>query len=338
MTGRARPGWPPAHPGDRAAIVVLSGGLGGARLALALTEAGLANRCTFITNVADDWTVGDLPVCPDTDAVLYALSGRFDEQRGWGIRGDTFPGPRPGEPSWLGIGDADRAHHEARQALLGAGATLAEATFGLARSAGVAAAVVPVTNGPVRTRVRHGGRWLAFQEWLVRDRCPTPDAVAWSGLGRASAAPGVVDAIVKAEVVILGSSSPVASLAPILGLAGVRRALAARRGPTVALSPVVEGRPLVTDRDRHRAVARAALMACQGLAHTPGDYARWIGPLASHVVLDPADANWAPLVSHCGAEVVFGPVIGNDPDERRMLVDVVLDVSGHPSMRRQARG
>lgn len=129
-----------------------------------------------------------------------------------------------------------------------------------------------------------------------------------------------------------------ALLAPVLGLAGVRRALAARRGPTVAPSPVVEGRPLVTGRDRHRAAARAALMACQGLAHTPGDYARWIVPLASHVVLDPADANWAPHVSRSGVAVVSGPVIGNDPYERSMMVDVVLDVSDHLSIRRPVRG
>lgn len=316
--------------GGRSPIVVLSGGLGGARMALALSEAVLADRCTFVTNVADDWSVGDLPVCPDTDAVLYALAGRFDDERGWGIRGDTFGGPRAGEPPWFGIGDADRAHHEARRRLLDGGATPSGATTALARAAGIAASVVPVTDDVVRTRVRHGGRWAAFQEWMVRDHCPAPDAISWAGLDRARPAPGVFDAIAGAELVIIGSSSPMASLAPILGVGGVRAALSARHGPTVALSPVVAGRPLVTDRDRHRAAARAALMACRGLAHTPGDYARWIAPLASHVVLDPSDAAWSPDVTDLGLEVLLAPVIGADPDEREALVDAVLAVAERP--------
>ncbi|MDY7106649.1 MAG: 2-phospho-L-lactate transferase CofD family protein [Actinomycetota bacterium] len=307
-----------------ASIVVLSGGLGGARMALALTEAGLADRSTFVTNVADDWTVGGLPVCPDTDAVLYALSGRFDEERGWGIRGDTFRGPRPGEPSWFGIGDLDRAHHEARRELLAAGASRAEATADLALRAGIGARVVPVTNDLVRTRVRHDRRWSGFQEWLVRDRCPAPDAVDWSGLGRAVAAPGVVEAIEDADLVVIGSSSPMASLAPILGVAGVRNALASRRGATVALSPVVLGRPLGSDRDRHRAAARAALMACRGLAHTPVDHARWIASVVSHVAVDASDVTWAPAIADLGVEVILAPVIGIDPDERRTLLASVL--------------
>jgi LPPG:FO 2-phospho-L-lactate transferase len=169
---------------------------------------------------------------------------------------------------------------------------------------------------------------VAFQEWMVRDHCPAPDAIGWAGLDRARPAPGVFDAIAGADLVIIGSSSPMASLAPILGVGGVRAALRTRQGPTVALSPVVAGRPLTTDRDRHRAAARAALMACRGLAHTPGDYARWIAPLASHVVLDPSDAAWLPDVIDTGAEVVLAPAIGMDPAERRGLLDALLDASG----------
>jgi LPPG:FO 2-phospho-L-lactate transferase len=309
-------------------IVVLSGGLGGARLALALTEAGLADRCTFVTNVADDWTVGDLPVCPDTDAVLYALSGRFDDERGWGIRGDVFPGPRAGEPDWFGIGDADRAQHRARRSLLSAGVTVSQATASLAAAAGITARVMPVSDDEIRTRVRHGGRWVAFQEWLVRDRCPPPEDVRWVGIDRSTPAPGVVDAIAGAALVLIGSSSPVASLEPILGVAGVRQALSGRAGPTVALSSVVEGRPLSTDRDRHRARARSLLMALRGLDHTPGAVARWVAPLATHVAIDPGDAGWADAVRATGAEPVLAPVAGIDTGERRVLLDRLLALAG----------
>ena len=309
-------------------IVVLSGGLGGARLALAMSEAGLVDRCTFVTNVADDWTVGDLPVCPDTDAVLYALSGRFDDERGWGIRGDVFPGARAGEPTWFGIGDADRAHHRVRRSLLSAGSTRSQATASLAAAAGITAKVTPVTDDEIHTRVRHSGRWVAFQEWLVRDRCPPPDDVCWDGLDRSSPAPGVVEAITGADLVLIASSSPVASLEPILGVSGVRQALTARAGPTVALSPVVQARPLTTERDRHRAHARALLMAWAGLDHTPGAVARWVAPLASHVAIDPRDSVWADAVRATGAEPVLAPVIGLDTGERRALVDAMLAVAG----------
>lgn len=311
----------------RPRIVVLSGGLGGARLALAVTEAGVADDTIFVTNVADDWTVGALPVCPDTDAVLYALAGRFDEERGWGVRGDVFPGPAPGEPAWFGIGDLDRAHHERRAALLASGATFSEATAALAAAVGVTAIVTPVTDAPVRTEVRYGGRWTSFQEWLVRDHGPTVEDVRWAGLDRATTAPGVLEAIARADVVVLASSSPVASLAAILGVDGVRAALGRRPGPIVALSPVVVNRPPTNDRDRHRGAARAALLSAAGLDHTPAAVAGWLGGLITHFALDPVDDEWATAVAATGAVPVHAPVIGIDPDERAELLRTVIGLA-----------
>jgi len=309
-------------------VTVLSGGLGGARLAMAALECGIAATTTFITNVADDWCVGGLPVCPDTDAVMYALSNRFDAQRGWGVKGDTFPTPRPEEPSWFGIGQHDRATHELRRALLDAGATLATATAALATAAHIQARLIPVTCDPVRTSIRTATGWHAFQEWLVRDRGPAVQDIRWDGLEAARPTGGVIEALTDADVVVIASSSPMASLAPILGVGGVRQALEQRCGPTLALSPVVLGRPATTDRDRHRDKARRQLLAAAGIDHTPSGIAEWLSPLASHFVIDPTDAEWAAAVAATGAAPVLAPVIGIDAAERRALAVVVRSMVG----------
>src|SRR5512147_1404085 len=127
-------------------ITALCGGLGGARLALALQAAGLESRTCFVTNVADDCEVGGLLVCPDTDAVLYALGGLFDDERGWGVRGDVFPACAEGADDWFHIGERDRRQHHARSALLASGLSLSAATAHLAKGLGVAARVLPASN------------------------------------------------------------------------------------------------------------------------------------------------------------------------------------------------
>ena len=312
----------PVPSGPR--ITVLAGGLGGARLALGLTEAGCASSTTFITNVADDWLVGRLSVCPDTDAVLYALAGLFDDERGWGRRGDVFPGPAPGEPAWFGVGTADRRHHLARLAHLDRGLPLSGAISALADGLGVEAAVLPVTDYPVRTVVQYGGHWVAFQEWLLRDGAPLPEHITWTGLDRARPAPGVLAAIVDADLVVLGSSSPVASLLPILGVAGVGEALRARRAWTIALSPVVMNRPVVVERDRHRARARAMLLTARGIPHTVAGLAGLLRPFAGRMVIDPVDAASAGPVARSGMEPLLAPVIGLDGPERSAQVRALL--------------
>jgi LPPG:FO 2-phospho-L-lactate transferase len=308
--------------GQSSEIVVLSGGLGGARLAMAAVESGWTHRATFITNVGDDWSIGDLPICPDTDAVIYGLTGRFDEARGWGVRCDRFRGPRENEPGWFGIGDKDRATHECRRDILLQGATLQEATMAMTRGL-TDARVTPVTNDRVRTMVRIGRKWLPFQSWLVREQAPQPDEVRWDGVDQATPAPGVLETIDAADVVVIASSSPVASIGPIMATPGIRAALAARTGPVIALSPI-SSRPFVSQRDRRRAMVRERLMRSRNMEHTAGAVASWLSGTITHFALDDFDAHLIDDIATTGLTPMVLPVVALDNGQRELVSRILI--------------
>ncbi|HEV7689028.1 MAG TPA: 2-phospho-L-lactate transferase CofD family protein, partial [Acidimicrobiia bacterium] len=209
-------------------VAVLCGGFGAARFLDGLRRLpGLTLTC--IANTADDLDYLGVHVSPDVDTVTYALAGIFDEQRGFGVVGDTFRNAealRRYGAGWFAVGDADLATSIRRTGLLLAGATLSEATAALGRGLGLDAAVVPMSDDPVRTVVVSDEGRLPFQEYLVRRRAqPAVVAVEQEGLEAARPAPAVLPALGGADLVVLAPSSPVASLGPILALPGVRAAL-----------------------------------------------------------------------------------------------------------------
>jgi LPPG:FO 2-phospho-L-lactate transferase len=226
-------------------VVVLAGGTGGAKLArgiLDLVGADLA----VVANTGDDVEVYGGHVSPDPDLVLYWLADRIDE-RGWGLRGDTFhvmDGLREiGADPWFSLGDRDLAVALQRRRRLAEGARLTETLAELAEALGVAARVLPMSDDPVRTRVRHAGRWWSFQEYMIRAGGRGPvDQVVFEGADRALPSADVADAVSRAVAIVIGPSNPVASIGPILALPGMREALAAARAPVVAVSPIVGGR------------------------------------------------------------------------------------------------
>ncbi len=291
-------------------ITVISGGLGGARLALILQAAGVERDCCFITNVADDCEADGLLVCPDTDAVLYALGGIFDEERGWGIRGDVFPACDAATNGWFHVGERDHAHHRERDRLLLQGLSLTSSTARLATRLGITAQVLPATDDRLRTHVRTPQGVLAWQEWLVREHAAPPVvAVKYCGAADASPGPGVIAAIRDAALLIIAASSPVASIEPTLALPGVLSAIRARHRPTVALSPVVRRRPPTIERDTRRTAARAALLASAGIEHDPVAVARHYAGLIDAYVLDEADQADSDAVSQLGIRPLIAPTI-----------------------------
>ncbi len=316
-------------------VTVLCGGLGGARLALALQVAGLESRSCFVTNVGDDCESAGLLICPDTDAVLYALAGEFDEERGWGIRGDVFPPSSDGTDDWFHVGERDRRLHQMRSALLAAGLSLSAAIASLTGSLNVSARILPASDERVRTYIHTAGGELSWQEWLVRERARPPvAAIEYRGLDAAAATPAVLAAIRDAAVLVIAASNPISSIAPILALPGVKDAIRARRAPSVAVSPVVQRRPLLSERDVSRATARAVLLAAVGIEHTPIAVAQSYADLVDAFVLDEADKVDSAAVERLGLKALVAPTIDLATSAR--LIATLLELV--PADRRRSRG
>jgi LPPG:FO 2-phospho-L-lactate transferase len=230
-------------------IVLLSGGTGGAKLARGLLDVVGEDRLAVIANTGDDIAAFGLHVSPDPDLVTYWLAGVIDEQRGFGIAGETFKTfeqvVQLGAPDWFRLGDRDLATCLLRTELLHEGKRLTEIARYLSAAFGVGAAVLPMCDEPVQTYVRTDGEWRHFQEYLIKQRSePQLEGVEFRGAGEARPTDEVRRALEAAETVLIGPSNPVASIGPILALPGMTDALRSLSVPVVAVSPLVGGRSL----------------------------------------------------------------------------------------------
>lgn len=309
---------------SRPRVVLLCGGLGGARLAPYLAEKA---DLTVIAGVGDDHDVHAVRVCPDLDAVMYSLAGIFHHERGYGLLDDTcgFAGlaSSSGLPTWFTLGDRDLLTSLARSALLAEGIGLAEVTDRLRRAFGVSVRILPATEDRVRTRIRTAGRELAFQEYFVRDHAAAPiEAVRFDGIETARPAPGVLEAIATADIVVVGESSPVASILPILRLPGIHEALRTSAAVRIALSPVIRAVLPHDAVDAHHAQARAAFMQAVGLPHEPAAVASLYGDDIDVFVIDERDRALAPS----GPTWLEADLLDRDPERRRALVGMILAV------------
>jgi LPPG:FO 2-phospho-L-lactate transferase len=231
----------------QAPVVVLAGGTGGAKLARGMLDAAPGVPLVVVANTADDVELYGAHVSPDPDLCSFWLADRIDA-RGWGLDGDTFAvmdGLRAlGQDVWFNLGDRDLAVGIDRARRLARGERLTEALDALGAALGLAprARVLPMADAAVRTRVRAGGEWHPFQEFMIRrgGRGPVED-VAWDGLDEAAPPPEVLEALASARAIVLGPSNPVISLRPILAVPGMLDALRAAPAPVVAVSPIVGG-------------------------------------------------------------------------------------------------
>lgn len=229
-------------------MVVLAGGSGGAKLARGMLDLVGPEDLAVVANTGDDLEIYGGYVSPDPDLVTFWLADRIDE-RGWGMREDTFAvmeGLRSlGVEVWFNLGDRDLAVAIERARMLAAGQRLTEAQAAIGRSLHVRARVLPMSDGPVRTRVQARGRWWSFQEFMIRGGAQGPvDGVEFAGARAAGASPEVLAAIAGARAIIIGPSNPVISIGPILALADLRDHLRACTAAVVAVSPVVRGQVL----------------------------------------------------------------------------------------------
>ena len=236
-------------------VVLLSGGVGGAKLAAGLHDVLEPGELTVIGNVGDDLEVLGLQVSPDIDSVLYGLAGLNDAERGWGRAGETWQALESarswGGEDWFMIGDLDLGLHLVRSQALRAGEALSAVTARLTRAAGIATHLLPATDDRLRTHLVTPGGTLAFQEWfVVRGHRDEVDGLVYQGAELARPAPGVLEAIAAADAIVIAPSNPFVSIHPILAVPGIRAAVEARTARSVAVSPLIGGRAVRGPLDR----------------------------------------------------------------------------------------
>ncbi|HSK24242.1 MAG TPA: 2-phospho-L-lactate transferase [Egicoccus sp.] len=304
---------------------VLAGGVGAARFLRGLTAAVDPSQVVAIVNVGDDLTLHGLRICPDLDSVTYWLAGVVHPVQQWGRADETHTVAaelrRFGHDAWFTLGDRDLATHLHRSQRLREGGVLSQVTDEIRRGFGVDVRLVPVTDDPVETRIHTvDGRDLHFQEYWVRERAaPDVARIAFDGAATAKPAPGVVEAILDAEVVLLAPSNPAVSVDPILAVPGIREALRQTAAPVVGVSPIIGGQ--VVRGMAHR------LLPALGVEVSAAGVADHYGDLLDGWVLDEKDADQVAAVEAAGTRCVATATLMDDLDVAAALARTCLSLA-----------
>jgi LPPG:FO 2-phospho-L-lactate transferase len=297
-------------------VVVLSGGVGGARFARGVVDVAAPEDVTVVGNVGDDLEVLGMHVSPDLDSIVYALAGVNDESRGWGRADETWNAlatvAELGGESWFALGDRDLGLHLVRTDALRGGATLSAVTARIARALGVRSTLLPATDDRLRTWIATPNGEFSFQEWFVaRGHRDEVDGVRFEGAAEAAPAPGVLEAMDGAQLLLIAPSNPYVSIGPILAVPAIRDALERRRVPCVAVSPLIGGRAVKGPADR----MLRRLAGGTGPQHVAACYAGLVDAL----VIDEADAD-----EPRGVRTVVTRTLMSGVDARRRLAEVAL--------------
>jgi LPPG:FO 2-phospho-L-lactate transferase len=312
-------------------ITTLAGGIGGARFLIGLKAARPDAEITVIGNTGDDIWVHGLRVCPDLDTVMYTLGGGISAERGWGREGETFTvkdelAAYGVEPTWFGLGDKDIATHLIRTQSLNAGFPLSEITTALCEHWKPGVRLIPMTDDRAETNViiedEQGRRAIHFQEWWIKYRASIPaQGFVLVGVDQATPAPGVLEAIETADIVLLPPSNPIVSIGTILQVPGIREALSTTAAPVVGLSPIVGGAPV-------RGMADACLTAL-GIETTATSVAAHYGSRASGGILDgwlvdTTDADSVEAITALGIMATSVPLMMTDVDATAAMANAAI--------------
>ena len=317
-------------------IAALAGGIGGARFLRGLLRAAPEADVTVIGNTADDITLHGLHVSPDLDTVMYTLGGGIHEEQGWGRADETFVVKHElaaygAEPQWFGLGDRDLGTHVIRTQMLDAGYPLSAVTEALCDRWQPGVRLLPMTDDRVETHVVVAEppdssdpaeqRAIHFQEWWVRLRAAVPARrFVFVGVETATPAPGVLDAIEAADLVLLPPSNPVVSIGPILAVPGLRDAVKAAPAPVIGLSPIVAGAPV-------RGMADACLTAI-GVETSAAAVAGLFTDLLDGWLVDETDADAAAVVEATGVRCRAVPLLMRDIEAAADMARAALDLAG----------
>ena len=304
-------------------VVALSGGVGGAKLGLGLYRTLPPDTLTIIANTGDDFEHLGLAISPDLDTLLYTLSGQDNPELGWGRRGETWTFMEAlealGGETWFRLGDGDLATHVERTRRLKAGESLSAIIDDFRRRLGIAARLLPMSDGAVRTRLLTEEGWLDFQDYFVRQRCtPAVREIAFAGADEARPQPEFLAALSDRNLraVVICPSNPFISVDPILAVPGVREALRACAAPVVAVSPIIGGQAVKGPT--------AKMMAELGVPVDAGTVARHYGDILDLYVADEADAD---EVRDLGLPVAFTRTLMLSLEDREVLARAVLDAA-----------
>jgi LPPG:FO 2-phospho-L-lactate transferase len=297
--------------------VVLAGGTGGAKLAAGMQEV-LGDGLTVIANTGDDIEIAGVDVSPDPDLITYWLSGEIDEERGWGIKGDAFTAfdrlVRLGTPDWFRLSDRDLATCLYRKEFIAEGGRRTDAQTQIARALGVRAAVLPMSEDRVRTRVKTAEGWRDLQQYLVAEHAQAPvEGVEVEGLEKAGPTPEVLAAIGEAQAIVVGPSNPVISIGPIVSMPAVREAITASAAPVVAVSPYVAGQVVKGPTD--------LFMSAVGRPSTAAGAASLYEGLLDGMICDPEDPDPPPEA----IRVMSAPTLMEGSAGRRELAERTLE-------------
>ena len=311
-------------------LVALCGGVGAARMLSGLVRVVPPEEIVAVVNVGDDMVLHGLYISPDLDTVTYTLAGMDNRDTGWGVAGESWAVmdelARLGGEDWFRLGDRDLATHLFRTGRLHAGAPLSAVTAVLAERRGVPVRLLPVTDDPLRTRVTlaeastlgPADTEVGFQDYFVRLRHEVAvSGVRFEGATAALPAPGVMEALDRADVIVVCPSNPVVSIGPVLAVPGVRDALVRRRDRVIAVSPIIAGAALKGPADR--------LMAELGTQSSVVGVARLYAPWVRTLVVDGADATHASDVEAEGVRCVVTDTVMSTPERAAALARVVVD-------------
>ncbi|MDB5863973.1 MAG: 2-phospho-L-lactate transferase [Betaproteobacteria bacterium] len=306
-------------------IVALAGGVGGARLAVGLAAVLPPERLTVVVNTGDDFEHVGLAICPDLDTVMYTLARLNNPELGWGRADETWSFMETlqalGGETWFRLGDRDLAVHVMRTAALARGERLSDITRTLTQRLGIAHAVVPMSDDPVRTVVvTHEGE-LPFQDYFVRRRCePAVSGFRFEGASSAGA-PDALRSIMgsRVDAVVVCPSNPFVSIAPMLGVAEIRDWLARRTFPVIAVSPIVGGEAVKGPA--------AKMMRELGVDASASGVARYYGSLVDAWVIDQRDAEAEPEIAALGKRVRVTDTLMTATAKSAALATAVLELA-----------
>ena len=301
---------------------VLAGGTGAAKFLRGLVQVVPKEDIHVIVNVGDDTEVWGLHISPDIDSIQYALSGKLDTARGWGLSNETFRCLEEiesfGMPTWFRLGDRDLATHLARTEMLRSGLTLTEATARMAAALAIRTMILPASDDAVRTRIETPAGPLGFQEFFVREHWkPDVTAVSYAGAAEAGASAAVLSSIRDARLVIIAPSNPITSIGPMLALHDIRDALRCTRSEVIAISPLIGNAAF--------SGPAAKLMEACGYEVSPAGVARYYHEFLDNLVIDVRDSALAPSIRYDTIGVQITDILMSDDAAASRLARFVID-------------